>query len=88
MKKIALISFGCAKNLVDSEIMLGYIDQAGHAFVTDPKDADVIILNTCGFIEPAQKRSAGCLERRRLNQEKRRREKSHSRRLLRGKISR
>jgi len=61
MKKIALISFGCAKNLVDSEVMLGYIDQAGHSFVTDPKDADVIILNTCGFIEPAKKEARDAL---------------------------
>jgi len=55
MKKIALISYGCAKNLVDSEVMLGHMEKAGYSFVTDPEEADILILNTCGFIEPAKK---------------------------------
>jgi ribosomal protein S12 methylthiotransferase len=54
MKTIALITFGCAKNLVDSEVMLGYLDRAGYHFVSDPAAADIIILNTCGFIGPAK----------------------------------
>jgi ribosomal protein S12 methylthiotransferase len=54
MKTVALITFGCAKNLVDSEVMHGYLDRAGYQFVSDPADADIIILNTCGFIEPAK----------------------------------
>ena len=55
MKKIALISYGCAKNLVDSEVMLGHMEKAGYSFVTDSEEADILILNTCGFIEPAKK---------------------------------
>jgi ribosomal protein S12 methylthiotransferase len=54
MKTIALITFGCAKNLVDSEVMHGYLDRAGYHFVSDPAAADIIILNTCGFIQPAK----------------------------------
>jgi ribosomal protein S12 methylthiotransferase len=54
MKTVALITFGCAKNLVDSEVMLGYLDRAGYHFVSDPAAADIIILNTCGFIGPAK----------------------------------
>lgn len=54
MKKVALISFGCAKNLVDSEVMLGYLDREKYTFTARPEEADIIILNTCGFIEPAR----------------------------------
>ncbi len=54
MKKIALISLGCAKNLVDSEVMIGFLQQSGYNFVTDSFEADVIIVNTCGFIQPAK----------------------------------
>ncbi len=61
MKKVALISYGCAKNLVDSEVMLGYLDRAGYSFVQGSKDADIIIFNTCGFIEPARKEARSAL---------------------------
>jgi ribosomal protein S12 methylthiotransferase len=54
MKKIALISLGCAKNLVDSEVMLGYLKKSGYTLVTDAEEADVLIVNTCGFIQPAK----------------------------------
>jgi ribosomal protein S12 methylthiotransferase len=54
MKKVALISLGCAKNLVDSEVMLGYLVKSGYTFVTSTDDADIIIVNTCGFIKPAK----------------------------------
>jgi ribosomal protein S12 methylthiotransferase len=54
MKTVALITFGCAKNLVDSEVMAGYLEQAGFALVADPKKADIVILNTCGFIQPSK----------------------------------
>jgi ribosomal protein S12 methylthiotransferase len=54
MKKIALISLGCAKNLVDSEVMLGYLQQSGYTLVTDIERSDILIVNTCGFIEPAR----------------------------------
>ncbi len=48
-----LISLGCAKNLVDSEVMIGSMSRAGWEFVADLEDADIVILNTCGFIQPA-----------------------------------
>ncbi len=54
MTTITLVTFGCAKNLVDSEVMHGYLDKAGYRFVSDPAAADIIILNTCGFIQPAK----------------------------------
>lgn len=53
-KKVALVSLGCAKNLVDSEVMLGALKKAGYGFVPRPEDADVVIVNTCGFIGPAR----------------------------------
>jgi ribosomal protein S12 methylthiotransferase len=53
-KKIVLISLGCAKNLVDSEVMLGVLKKAGYGFASRPEDADVIVVNTCGFIGPAR----------------------------------
>ena len=62
MKKIALISYGCAKNLVDSEVMLGYLDRAGYTFVTGLEMADIIVLNTCGFIEPAKQEARDALK--------------------------
>ncbi len=61
MKKVALISFGCAKNLVDSEVMLGYLDRARYTFTPNPEEADIIILNTCGFIEPARQEAIQAL---------------------------
>jgi len=55
--KVGLVSLGCAKNLVDSEIALGYVVEHGYEIVTDPAQADVIIVNTCGFIGPAKEES-------------------------------
>lgn len=60
--KVALISFGCAKNLVDSEVMLGYLAKAGYALVANPEEAEVVILNTCGFIEPARQEANQALK--------------------------
>ncbi|MFC2168947.1 30S ribosomal protein S12 methylthiotransferase RimO [Acidobacteriota bacterium] len=57
MKKICLISLGCAKNLVDSEVMLGYLKEAGYRVVTSLKKTDILVINTCGFIKPAKKES-------------------------------
>lgn len=54
MKKVALISLGCAKNLVDSEVMVGYLEKAGYNFVSTPDEAGIVIINTCGFIQPAK----------------------------------
>jgi len=53
-KSVALITLGCAKNLVDSEVMLGFLQQAGYRFVLQPRLADILVLNTCGFIGPAK----------------------------------
>jgi len=55
--KIGVISLGCAKNLVDSEVMLGHLSRVGCTFVQDPAEADVILVNTCGFIEAAREES-------------------------------
>ena len=63
MKKIALISLGCAKNLVDSEVMLGYLTQAGYRLVSELKDADSIIINTCGFISDARAESRAAVQK-------------------------
>lgn len=63
MKKVALITLGCAKNLVDSEVMLGFLDKAGYDFVFKPEQADIIIINTCGFIKPAKEETLETLKK-------------------------
>jgi ribosomal protein S12 methylthiotransferase len=55
--KVGVISLGCSKNLVDTEVMLGHLDRAGCVFVQDATDADVLIVNTCGFIDSAREES-------------------------------
>lgn len=55
--KIALASLGCAKNLVDTENMLGFLAEKGHVFVNTPETADIIIVNTCAFIGDAKEES-------------------------------
>lgn len=55
--KIGLVSLGCSKNLVDSENILGWFKSNEHRIVTDLSKADILVLNTCGFIEPAKKES-------------------------------
>jgi ribosomal protein S12 methylthiotransferase len=62
-RTIALISLGCAKNLVDSEVMLGALKKAGYGLVPAPGDADVVIVNTCGFIGPAREEAEATLRR-------------------------
>ena len=52
--KIGFISLGCSKNLVDSEKIMGMLKEGGHTFVNHAKDAECIIINTCGFIEGAR----------------------------------
>ncbi len=54
---IGIVSLGCAKNLVDTEVMLGLLDGDGHKIVADPQEADVIIVNTCAFIDSAKEES-------------------------------
>ena len=84
MKKIALISLGCAKNLVDSENILGLLSFDNYQIVPSTEEADYIFINTCGFIEPSKKESidtileacstnkpvivTGCLVERYLNE--------------------
>ena len=55
--KIGLISLGCPKNLVDSEVMLGLARDAGHELTRDAADADVLVVNTCAFIDKAKQES-------------------------------
>lgn len=51
--RLYIVSLGCAKNLVDSEVMLGGLQKAGWEVVEDERDADLLLVNTCGFIQPA-----------------------------------
>jgi ribosomal protein S12 methylthiotransferase len=55
--KIGMISLGCPKNLVDSEVMLGLAKEQGHQLTRDAGDADVLIVNTCAFIDKAKQES-------------------------------
>jgi ribosomal protein S12 methylthiotransferase len=57
VKNIHMISLGCARNLVDSEIMLGLMRDRGYAITPEPAEADVIVVNTCGFIMSAKQES-------------------------------
>lgn len=56
-KTVGLLSLGCSKNRVDSENLLGFLKEHGYLAVSDPRDAQVLIVNTCGFIEPAKEES-------------------------------
>ncbi|MBQ2611933.1 30S ribosomal protein S12 methylthiotransferase RimO [bacterium] len=55
--KIALINHGCPKNLVDSELMLGFLVKKGHDITLNPEDSDIVIINTCSFIHDAEEES-------------------------------
>jgi ribosomal protein S12 methylthiotransferase len=55
--RIGLVSLGCPKNLVDSEVMLGLALDAGHELTSDPASADVLVVNTCAFIDSAKQES-------------------------------
>lgn len=57
MREIALINHGCPKNLIDSELMLGKLAQAGYKITLDESKADIVIINTCSFINDAEKES-------------------------------
>lgn len=59
MIKVSLISLGCAKNLVDSEIMVGHLHKAGMAVIPEAEKADVVIVNTCSFIDSSKEESIG-----------------------------
>ena len=59
---VGFVALGCPKNVVDSEKMLAHIAEAGFLIVAEPERADVIIINTCGFIQPAQVESLEAVE--------------------------
>ncbi len=60
---VYLESLGCAKNLVDSEIIAGHLNKSGYGFTTSEEDADIIIVNTCAFIEDAVQEALGTIHR-------------------------
>src|SRR5256885_12547117 len=57
MNKIGFISLGCPKNLVDSEVMMGRLQQSSYQITADAEEADTVVVNTCGFIDSAKKES-------------------------------
>ena len=56
-QKLNIVSLGCARNLVDSEVMAGLLEKNDYQIVQQPSDADVVLVNTCGFIGPAKEES-------------------------------
>ena len=52
--KVGLVSLGCAKNLIDSEIMIGHLAKAGMSMTSNAAEADVVIVNTCSFIDASK----------------------------------
>jgi ribosomal protein S12 methylthiotransferase len=60
-KKVGFVSLGCPKNLVDSEVMMGMLAQAGAQLTPRAEDADVIVVNTCSFIDSAQQESVNTI---------------------------
>src|SRR5262252_2818967 len=57
MKKVGFISLGCPKNLVDSEVMMGQLQQSGYQITPNAEEADTVVVNTCGFIDSAKQES-------------------------------
>lgn len=57
MKKVGFVSLGCPKNLVDSEVMMGQLKNAGYEITNNAEEAETVVVNTCGFIESAKKES-------------------------------
>ena len=55
--KIGIVSLGCPKNRVDTEVMLGILGEVGYEIVAEPQDAEIIIVNTCAFIDDAKEES-------------------------------
>src|SRR5215475_7099215 len=60
-QKVGFVSLGCPKNLVDSEVMMGMLAHSGAQLVQRAEDADVIVVNTCSFIESAQQESVNTI---------------------------
>src|SRR3954453_19705994 len=70
MKKVGFVSLGCPKNLVDSEVMMGTLQEAGYEITSSAEDAETVVVNTCGFIESAKQESIDAiLEATRLKTE-------------------
>ena len=61
MKKIGFVSLGCAKNLTDTETMLGVLQSGGYEITAEPADADVLVVNTCAFIDSAKEESINAI---------------------------
>ncbi|MCE0498720.1 MAG: 30S ribosomal protein S12 methylthiotransferase RimO [Methylacidiphilales bacterium] len=78
--KVGLVSLGCAKNLVDSEIMAGHLHQAGMVLTPDADEADVMIVNTCSFIDAAKEESIGAILE--ANQQRGMRRRHHAQKLI------
>src|SRR5436190_9665493 len=70
MPKVGFVSLGCPKNLVDSEVMMGHLAEAGYEITSNSAEADTVVVNTCGFIESAKQESVDAiLEATRLKNE-------------------
>ena len=70
MKKVGFVSLGCPKNLVDSEVMMGTLAEAGYEITNNAEEAETVVVNTCGFIESAKQESIDAiLEATRLKEE-------------------
>jgi len=61
MRKVGFVSLGCPKNLVDSEVMMGILAREGYELTPRADDAEILVVNTCSFIEPAQKESVDAI---------------------------
>ena len=69
-EKVSIISLGCARNLVDTEVMGGLLQQAHYEVVSEPTEADIVLINTCSFIDAAKEESIDTiLEAARLKEE-------------------
>src|ERR1051325_5048917 len=60
-KKVGMVSLGCPKNLVDSEVMMGMLARQGFEITSDSQSADVLVVNTCGFIDSARQESVNTI---------------------------
>jgi ribosomal protein S12 methylthiotransferase len=58
---VGFISLGCPKNLVDSEVMMGLLDRAGARLTAHPEEADILVVNTCSFIDTAKQESVNTI---------------------------
>src|SRR5260370_824406 len=60
-KKFGMVSLGCPKNLVDSEVMMGMLAGQGYELTTDAQAAEIMVVNTCGFIDSARQESVNTI---------------------------